>query len=108
MTRTPALEGPARSKRESLLTALRAPGDNTASIRQKTINLLVFKPNGYDRDSWLRKVLPAAWHADTAIASLNGGPSKPEAGKQAAQQDGADDTPVSQQRGRRRRDHHRR
>ncbi len=70
--RTPPLEGQGRNKRNSLLTALHAPGKNTEMVRLRTVSLLVFKPTGYDRDEWLRAILPKDWEADKAIASLNG------------------------------------
>jgi hypothetical protein len=76
MSRMPTLEGSARSKLNSLLTALRASGDTTELVKNRTKALLSYKPSGWDRDLWLREVLPEAWHANEAIASLGGSPGQ--------------------------------
>jgi hypothetical protein len=57
--------------RDSLVSALRAHGDHTELIAQRTRRFLQWKPNGSDRDAWLAEVLPAEWHATKAVAALN-------------------------------------
>ena len=60
-SRVPALEGTARNRLEKLLAALRDNSD-PALIVVRLDHLLRFKPNQCDRDTWLRLVLPMAWH----------------------------------------------
>jgi hypothetical protein len=64
------LEGTARSRLDSLLNVLRAPGDNPDLIRARALNLLGYKPSGFDRDQWLRDHLPQEWHVEKTLAAL--------------------------------------
>lgn len=72
--------------RDSLVAILRAPGDNTALVAQRARRLLQWKPNGTERDAWLREVLPKDWHVDEtvkALSAVNGGAAVSEATAQS-------------------------
>jgi hypothetical protein len=103
--RIPVLEGQARNKLSSLLSALRAPGKNTEMVKQRTLGLLAYKPADQGRDAWLRAVLPEAWHASAAIAALSGHTCQDNGsnGRLAEQSNDSDTAPVRLQHGRRRR-----
>jgi hypothetical protein len=108
MTRTPALVGPARNKLNSLLAALRAPGDNTVMVRQRTLGLLSYKPADLDRKVWLGSVLHEDWQVNDCMTALTGQAStnaKSDGnGQPAEQSNDAGGVPVRQrQHGRRRR-----
>ena len=71
MTSRQALPQQAGNSRDSLVGALRMPGDHTELIAQRTRRFLQWKPKGVDRDAWLAEVLDAEWHATKAVAALN-------------------------------------
>lgn len=94
--------------RDSLIAALRDEDSKTELIALRARNLLRCKPNGDERDAWLRSVLP---QGDTrkvlkALRTVNGGgtPAKASAGngQPATDTDGANNGggPRQQQRGR--------
>jgi hypothetical protein len=102
--RIPVLEGQARNKLGSLLSALRTPGKNTEMVKRRTLGLLAYKPADQGRDAWLRAVLPEAWHASAAIAALSGRTCQDNGSNGQAVEQSNDNgaAPVRLQHGRRR------
>lgn len=75
MTSRNTLIPQAAKSRNSLLEALRAPGDNTALIAQRARKLLQWKPAKADRAAWLQELLPEEWHYTKTVAALQGAAS---------------------------------
>ena len=80
-------------RRDALLEALRAPGDNTALVAQRARRLLKLAVQVQDRMAWLRGLLPSQWHYDRTVEALRA------SGTQTRRADAAQDS----QRPRRRR-----
>lgn len=99
--------------RDSLITALRNSGGNTELIALRARQLLRCKPNGNDRDAWLRTVLPDGDTAKVlkALRTVNGGTPAQGAssnGQPAADTDGDNNRGGSRQQQRSRRPQRRR
>lgn len=87
----------ARTKRDALVQALRKPGDHTELVAQRARALLQWAPQGADRETWLRGVLPEGWHAEETLKALRATACPPA----QADTSGAAQRPAAQPVGRR-------
>ncbi len=92
------LQPQAVRSRVALLEALRASGDNTGLVAQRTRRLLQWKPAQIDRDAWLQGILPKLWHYEKAVAALQGKTVAPADGTTAATSGSDSAAPGCQQR----------